>query len=233
MNGLSNAHHFRKTVAGICMVVAPLLLLIALIVHPETGTSERSIVAAAAGDPDAWYAAHAVALASLALAVPATLGLMHMLRERAVAWGHVGGGLTLLGLMAFVGIVAVDGFVGWQAGSGDRAEMVALLERLYESAGYLVPFVVMSFGFVLGMLALVAGLLRAQAVSPITAGCIAVGALLLTIAGPTASEWVGIAGAAVFAIGLGTVGRTVLAESDEEWEHTPQHGGFKPLAGTR
>ena len=59
MNGLSNAHHFRKTVAGICMVVAPLLLLIALIVHPETGTSERSIVAAAAGDPDAWYAAHA------------------------------------------------------------------------------------------------------------------------------------------------------------------------------
>ena len=208
------------------------MLLLALIIHPETGTSEASIVAAAAGDPDAWYTAHLLALASLALAIPATLGLMHMLREREVALGHVGGGLALLGLMAFVGIVAVEGFVGWQAASGDRAEMVALLERLYDSAGYLVPFVVMSFGFVLGMLALVAGLLRAQAVRA-TRGVHRGGAILLTIGGLMASEWVGIAGAAVFAIGLGTVGRTVLAESDEEWEHTPQYKGFKPLAGTR
>ena len=42
-------------------------------------------------------------LVSLVLAVPAVLGLMHMLREREVALGHVGGGLGLLGILAFVG----------------------------------------------------------------------------------------------------------------------------------
>ena len=40
--------------------------------------------------------------------VPAVLGLMHMLREREVAFGHVGGGLAMLGLLAFTGIVAME-----------------------------------------------------------------------------------------------------------------------------
>ena len=119
MNRLSNAHHFRKQVAGVCMMAAPALLLAGVIIHPETGTSESSMVAAAAGDPDAWYAAHLLILGSLVLAVPATLGFMHMLREREVAWGHVGGGLALLGIVAYVGIVTVEGFVGWQAAGGD------------------------------------------------------------------------------------------------------------------
>ena len=85
MNRLSDAHHFRKQVAGICMLAAPALLLAGVIVHPETGTGEGSMVAAAAGNPDAWYAAHVLILGSLVLAIPATLGLMHMLREREVA----------------------------------------------------------------------------------------------------------------------------------------------------
>ena len=62
MTGLSNAHHFRKMVAGFCMVCAPLLLLVGLVIHPETGTEASSTIAAAADDPDAWYAAHLLAL---------------------------------------------------------------------------------------------------------------------------------------------------------------------------
>src|ERR687894_288709 len=101
MTGLSNAHHFRKMVAGFCMVFAPLLLLVGLVIHPETGTSAASTIAAAAEDPDAWYIAHLLVLISLVLAVPAVLGLTHMLREREVAWGHLGGGLGLVGILAF------------------------------------------------------------------------------------------------------------------------------------
>jgi hypothetical protein len=29
------------------------------------------------------------------------------------------------------------------------------------------------------------------------------------------------------------VGRMVLVESDEDWEHTPEYRGFRPLVGTR
>jgi len=233
MSGLSNAHHFRKTIAGLCMVLAPLLLLVGVVIHPETGTEAASTIAAAADDPDTWYAAHLIVLISLVLAVPAVLGLMHMLREREVALGHVGGGLGMLGILAFVGIVAIEGFAGWQAGAGNRTEMVALFERMNDSAGVVIPFYVMSFGFAIGMLCLALGLYRARAVQSWTTVVIGLSAVLLAIAFPTASELLSIVGAALLFVGLGSVGRMVLAESDEDWEHTPEHQGFRPLAGMR
>ena len=233
MSGLSNAHHFRKTIAGLCMVLAPLLLLVGVVIHPETGTEAASTIAAAADDPDTWYAAHLIVLISLVLAVPAVLGLMHMLREREVALGHVGGGLGMLGILAFVGIVAIEGFAGWQAGAGNRTEMVALFERMNDSAGVVIPFYAMSFGFAVGMLCLALGLYRARAVQSWTTVVIGLSAVLLAIAFPTASELLSIAGAALLFVGLGSVGRMVLSESDEDWEHTPEHRGFRPLAGMR
>jgi hypothetical protein len=233
MTGLSNAHHFRKMVAGFCMIFAPLVLLIGLVIHPEAGTSASSTIAAAAEHPDAWYIAHLFALVALVLAVPAVLGLMHMLREREVAWGHLGGGFAMLGILAFIGVVTMEGFVGWQAGVGDSSEMVALFDRLYDTAGVVVPFYVMSFAFALGMLCLAYGLYRARAVQSWMVLFLGLSAVLMAIGFPTASELVSIIGAAFLFVGLGSIGRMVLRESDEAWEHTPEYEGFRPLAGMR
>jgi hypothetical protein len=234
MTHLSDAHHFRKMVAGFCMVAAPLLFLVAMVIHPETGTDEGSIVAAAAESPDAWYIAHLLVLMAVVLAVPAVLGLMHMLRRREVALGHVGGGLGLLGLIAFAGIVAVEGMVGWQMGAaGDRGEMVALLERLFETTGVVVPLYYMSFAFTIGVICLAVGLYRARAVQSWMAAFVAVGVIAGAIGGAAAIEWLSIVGAAFLLVGLGSIGRMVLAESDEDWEHTPEYRGFRPLPGTR
>ena len=233
MAGLSDAHHFRKMVAGFCMVCAPLLLLVAMVVHPETGTEASSTIAAAADNPDAWYIAHLLALVSLVLAVPAVLGLMHMLREREVAMGHLGGGMATLGILAIVGIVAMEGFVAWQAGVGDRSEMVALFDRVYDTAGIVIPFYVMSFGFALGLLCLALGLYRARAVQSWMVLFLAISAILLAIGFATAGELVTIIGSAFLFVGLGSIGRMVLSESDEAWEHTPEYEGFRPLAGMR
>ena len=233
MTGLSNAHHFRKTVAGLCMVFGPLLLLVAMVIHPETGTDAASTIASAADNADAWYIAHLLALVSLVLAVPAVLGLMHMLREREVAIGHLGGGLGLLGILAFVGIVSMEGFVGWQAGAGDRSEMVALFDRLYDTTGVVIPFYVTSLAFALGLLCLAYGLYRAHAVQSWMALFLGLSAVLVAIGFPTASEMVSILGAAFLFVGLGSIGRMVLTESDEAWEHTPEYEGFRPLAGMR
>ena len=38
---LSDAHHFRKMVAGFCMVVAPLVLLVAMVIHPASDMTRR------------------------------------------------------------------------------------------------------------------------------------------------------------------------------------------------
>lgn len=236
MSPLSDSHHFRKTVAGMCMIGAPLLLLVGMVVHPERKSDVGPQLAVIAENMNAWYAAHLIVAIALVLAVPAVLGLMHMLREREVAWGHVGGALALVGLLAATGVVAIEGFVGWQAAAASGAEgaaMVALFERVTETAGIVIPFFVMSLAFAAGMLVLAAGLYRARAVQSWTAVLLAVGAVVFAIGSVVASGFLSIAGAAVLFVAFGQVGWTVLQESDEDWEHTPEHRGFRPLAGTR
>src|SRR4051812_19832372 len=136
---LSDAHHFRKMVAGACMVVAPLVLLVAMVIHPASSMNEATQVATIQDNLDAWYVAHLLALISIAVMVPALLGLMHMLREREVAFGHVGGGLGMLGLLAFAGIVGME-LVMWQmAAGGSTAEAGTLLEPLNHTAAARAP----------------------------------------------------------------------------------------------
>ena len=230
---LSDAHHSRKMLAGACMVVAPFVLLVAMVIHPASDMDEATQVATIADNLDAWYVAHLLAFVSIVLVVPAVLGLMHMLRERQVALGHVGGGLAILGLLAFTGLVAME-LVLWQmAGAGSTAETVALLERLNETAGIVIPFVLLSFGFSIGMAVLAVGLYRARAVQSWMAVFVAVGAILFGLAVATAMNWLAIVAAAFLVVGLGAIGRMVLRETDEAWEHTPEYEGFRPVPGMR
>jgi hypothetical protein len=230
---LSDAHHSRKMLAGACMVVAPLVLLAAMVIHPASDMDEAAQVATIADNLDAWYVAHLLALISIVVMVPAVLGLMHMLREREVAFGHVGGGLALLGLLAFTGIVAME-LVMWQmAGAGNTREAVTLLERLNDTAGIVIPFVVFSFAFSLGVACLAIGLYRARAVQSWMAISAAAGAVLFGVAIGGALNWLAIVAAAFMVVGLGAIGRVVLQETDEAWEHTPEYDGFRPVPGMR
>ena len=230
---LSDAHHFRKMLAGACMVVAPAFLLVATVIHPASDMDEATQVATIAENLDVWYAAHLIALVAIVLTVPALLGLMHMLRERQVSLGHVGGGLALIGLLAFVGLVAME-LVMWELVSeGDQAAAVTLLQGLNESAGILIPFAFVSFGFSIGMALLSVGLYRARAVQSWMAVCVGAGAILFGFGIATAMNWLTIVAAAFLVVGLGSIGRMVLRETDEAWEHTPEYEGFRPVPGMR
>ena len=229
---LSNSHHFRKMVAGACMVLAPLLLLVAAVIHPGFETDEAAQIGVIADSRDAYFAAQLLGLASIVLAIPAVLGLMHMLREREVTAGHLGGGFALIGLVAFAAATGI-GFVLWQATAtgADQAEMVALLERVMESTGVIVAVWLMTFAFPLGVLALAAGLMRARAVTPLVGGALAVGAVGVALASPLGMSWMLIAAAALLVVGFGATGLMVLRETDAEWEHTPEFHGFRPAGG--
>jgi hypothetical protein len=215
------------------MVVAPVVLLVAAVIHPASDMNEATQVATIADNLDAWYVAHLLALVSIALMVPAVLGLMHMLREREVAFGHVGGGLAMLGLLAFAGIVGME-LVMWQmVAGGSTREAVALLERLNDTAGIVIPFIFVSFGFALGLVCLAIGLYRARAVQSWMAVLVAVGAIAFGFAVAAAMNWLAIVAAAFLVVGLGAIGRMVLRETDEAWEHTPEYEGFRPVPGMR
>ncbi|MET0615181.1 MAG: hypothetical protein ABW142_07020 [Thermoleophilaceae bacterium] len=230
---LSDAHHFRKMVAGACMVVAPLVLLVAMVIHPASSMNEATQVATIQDNLDAWYVAHLLALISIAFMVPAVLGLMHMMRERQVAFGHVGGGLAMLGLLAFAGIVGMELAMWQMAAGGSTREAVALLERLNNTAGIVIPFAFVSFGFALGLACLAVGLYRARAVQSWMAISTAAGAVLFGFAIGTTMNWLTVVAAAFLVVGLGAIGRLVLRETDEAWEHTPEYEGFRPVPGMR
>ena len=230
---LSDAHHFRKLSAGACMVVAPLVLLVAMVIHPASDTNEATQVATIADNLDAWYVAHLLAFISIGLMVPVVLGLMHMLREREVAFGHLGGGLAMVGLLAFAGIVGMEMAIWQMVAGGSTREAVGLLERLNDTTGIVIPFLLVSFGFSLGLACLAYGLLRARFVQSWMAIFVAVGAIVFGFAIGTAMNWLAIVGAAFLVVGLGAIGRMVLRETDEAWEHTPEYEGFRPVPGMR
>ena len=230
----SDPHHFRKTVAGMCMIASPLVLLVGMIVHPERKTDEAEQLAVVGANLDAWYVSHLLVLLSLVLAVPAVLGLMHMLRERQVAWGHIGGGLAMLGLLALTALVAIDGLVVWQmAAAGETAAMTALYETFMDTAGIAIPVFLLSFAFAVGVVMLSMGLYFARAVQAWMSVFIEIGAIGLAVGNAAALDWLAIVGAAFLFVGLGSVGRLVLAESDEEWMHTPERPDFRALPGMR
>ena len=228
----SASHGRRKTVAGIGMVLAPLFFLGSAIVSPALHSDEGAQIASIASDMDRWFASSLLGLFSLIALVPAILGLMHMLRERENTLGDVGGGFGLVGAMFAMGGTAIS-MVMWQMASGgaDRGEMVSLLTRLHDTAGVSVPFFFGAFALAVGLVLLAAGLMRAHAAHWTSAGSLAVGAVLFVVASATFTTGLMIVAAAFATVGLVPIGLRVLDEPVEDWEHTPEVTGFRPLAG--
>jgi hypothetical protein len=231
MTKLSDAHHFRKTVAGMCMIVAPALFVVSAILAPSSDNDAGAILGAIADHPDRFYVSTAFGIAGTVLLVPALLGLMHVLREREVSLGHLGGGLALIGSLAFMMLWGAS-LMEWQMvrGGGDRGQMTALLDRFMHTTGTEVLFF-FSLAFTVGMALLALGLYRARAVHWSTAGALAAGAVVLGVGFFVGNQaaWF-IVAAAILLVGFAPIGRMVLAETDDEWEHTPEFRGFRPAA---
>jgi hypothetical protein len=223
MLGISDAGHFRRLVAGFCLIAAPITLLLGALVHPQGKDDVAAHLAVVGDNPDRYYATHAILLAGLALFLPAILGLMHLLRRRATAFGHLGGGLAMIGLLGATAVVAVDGIAVSQMGQPQASaeEMAALLDRIKESAGLRAIAVVGALAFVLGILLLAYGLWRSGAVQPWMAGGIAAAAIVFFIGQVTDNRATFAIAFAIYLVSLGPLGWRILTVSDEEWTGKP------------
>lgn len=219
MLGSADPHRFRKTVAGTCMLVSPALALVGFIVSPGFHSGAGSQLATVAAHRDQWFISELLILLSLIALVPAILGLMHMVREREVAFGHLGGALALVGTLAAVGATAI-GFVVWQMTA--TPAMADLLNRVQDTTGTFVLFFLGVFCLTVGLVALSVGLVRAHAVHPAAAGLVALGAIAAGVGFAASAAWLLIAGYAALLLGLGSIGQRVLNETVEDWEHTPR-----------
>jgi len=226
---MTTAQRTRRWIAGAGMILAPLLLLISAIVQPSLKSGELNQLVVISGNLDGWYTSQAFALAALAVAVPAILGLMHMLRERRWTVGTLGGGLALLGVVCSAGTVALS-LVQWQLMrfGVPIPSAAAIVHDLKHTSGMQIPFLIMPFAFALGMAVLAIGLAVSRAANPAVAAAIGLGAIGVPVAYAISSVTLLIVAAAVLLVGLATTGLFVLRETDEEWEHTPEFHGFRP-----
>jgi hypothetical protein len=215
----SDSRHFFKTVVGVSLIAAPLILLASALISPEIKSSEADELAVIAQDPRRYYLFTVLIFVSTALWVPLVLGLIYMVRERSAALGNVGGSLALIGTLIGIGDAISQLFI-WQMVSpgADRAQMVALLTRFDNAAGAAIIFRIGGPALVVGTVILSIALYRARAVPAWAAVGMAVGTFL-NIAGFVASStFVVIISSAVLLVSLGWIGRLVLGRSDQEWE---------------
>jgi len=226
---MTTAQRTRRWIAGAGMILAPLLLLVSAIVQPSLKSGELNQLVVVAGNLDSWYTSQALALAALVVAVPAILGLMHMLRERQWHVGTVGGALALLGIVVSAGTVALS-LVQWELMrfGVPIPTAAAVIHDLKTTSGMQIPFLILPFAFALGMAVLAVGLGISRAANPAVAAAIGLGAIGVPIAYAISSVTLLIVAAAVLLVGLGTTGLFVLRETDAEWEHTPEFHGFRP-----
>jgi hypothetical protein len=229
--GFSDSHHFRKMVAGCCMVLAPLAVLVAFVFSPPIHTGAGAQMASFATHQDKALFSGLMTLLAVGLAVGATLGMMHMLRDRGTAFGHLGGALALIGFVASAAQAGIS-LMGWaMARDGVQAADVTAWHAATHDAAIVIPVFVAGFLATIGFIVLAAGLYRTKAVDWWMAATIALGALAVALALPLESIAVGILAGALLLVGLGSVGMMVLRETDSDWEHTPDYRGMRPAAG--
>jgi hypothetical protein len=229
---LTDSHHLRKMVAGVCMVLAPLLFLAAFIVSPKLETGAVAQLRVAAAHIDRFYISNLLGVIGLVLLFPAVLGLMHMLRERRPLYGVFGGALAMLGLFGSLASGAV-GFAVWEMArhGGANATNSSVLHSMLHDAGAMIPLYIVGMVIAIGFVLLGAGMYLARVVDWWMSLLIAAGAVCVTIAFPVASLTLGIVGAALLFVGLGSTGLMVIRETDADWEHTPDYRGFRPATG--
>lgn len=199
---------------GLCLLVAPALLLVASIVNPASGSGDddRKYLKSLADDPDATELSTALFMVGFALMVIAIVGLVHVIRERGVTLANIGGALAIIGSIFFVALqVPTIADLNTVEHVGlDTAEKLNDDVDDYWSA--YVVFVPALLGTALGYILLGAAVIRSR-IAHLAAGIlIIVGLVLIPL-----TEGMFVAFLFLLA-GFGMVGLKILGMKDEEWD---------------
>lgn len=216
---LADARHFRRTLVGWSMLLAPIAALAALLVMPQPpGDSAQEILATVSADTGRWELGAWLLMLTAFLIVAPAVGSIHLMTEDDVAVGHVGGGLAIAGAFALCAIAGIDLALAEAAGAPARSP--ALVEGMAQLASVLswVSLVTVGAATVL----LTAGLHRVG-VMPLAGVVAAVaGGLLFVVATAKPLEAAGIV---ILGAGVSTAGRAVLTMSDADWWAVLEHPG--------
>lgn len=148
-----NATNFRRSVAGVCLVFAPILFAAAELLGPDTSGGASSQLAQFAEHRDALLATVLLGIGSAMLFIPALFGLLQQIRARGVVYGHLSAFFVIYALIATTALSGIN-LVFWEMAKPgqNHAAMVTLLNGLqHESVGLflLIGHYLLAIGFVL------------------------------------------------------------------------------------
>ncbi len=211
MSTLSDPHALRRWTAGISLVVAPLLYTGALVVDPaiRKGGDTVGVYGAFA---DQVSVSAALLHWSWVLLIPGIIGMIHLLRDRAVVFGHIAGGLALLGVVNFSALMLGDFFYSRLERALPAEQGARLADEALADPGATFGFQIPGFVGLLGLLLL--GLALAWARS---APWWAPVAMLAGILGAPIYPIGTIVGGLLYIAGAGVIGLRMLRMSDAEW----------------
>jgi hypothetical protein len=216
---LSSPTTFRRTARGASMIAAPLVFVIAEALHARLEENPSEFLTAIAADTGRWYAAHVLVLIGLILALPAFLGLVHIIEDRRPVLANLGSVAFVPGMIALAALVGME-LVAWQMAQPglDRTQMITLWENTSTNSG-IAPMIFVALLFPIAWLLAGTGLYVARICPRWVAALIGLMQLVgfvSELAG--GSKWIAVAAQIGFAIGLVPIGVRVLLQSDPSWE---------------
>lgn len=227
MSAPSRATGFRRIVAGVCLVAAPLLFAAAELLFPETSGDAAAQLATFAAHRSAQTAAALVSVAMVLVFVPGLVGLVHLLRGRGWVWGHIAAAMTFFGLVtAHATLSGANLIFAEIARPGlDRAAMTDLLDKIFHDP-VAFPLLLGHEIFALGVVLLGVALWRGRVGPRWAAVCVAlwpVSDIVLSTAVP--AELVGAVVSDLLGIaGFAALGLHLLSLPDAAWDGEPVAG---------
>ncbi len=219
---ISDAAHFRRTVAGLSLIAAPVLFAAAEILTPQPSGSAAAQLASFAQQRDQLLAGVLCGLASSMLFVPALFGLLQQIRNKGMVYAHLAAAMIIYGLVAGAALGGINVMFWVMTKPGmNRGAMASLLDGLeHGSAALGAPLLAGHYLFALGIVLLGIAAWRAHLVprwAAILVALFPVADVALSPAGDISSlvsDAIGIAGFAALGLHL-------LAMPDREWDTTP------------
>ncbi len=217
MLSLSDERNFVRSLAGLSLIVAPLLLLLGNAIDPGASDKAAERLTQIANNEARYVAAGYLLLAGAWMFVPGLIGLWRLFAGQRVSLGQVGTGLTLIGVVTTIAFFGFGVYEYEAAQPGvDRAQMARLADNVEEPAAVAIPLlIVFLVGMVLGSLIVAWSLWRRRVVPAWSPAAIVVGSLLNFVAD---SAVLSATAFAFLLVGFGRVGLRLLSMSDEEWD---------------
>jgi hypothetical protein len=217
--------NFRRTLGGVCLILAPIFFAIAEITYPASDGNGAAQLDIAARNHDVMLADIYFGIASAILFMPAVYVLLHITRMRGVVIGHVAAILTVTGVcLAHLALAGLQLMLWAMAGPGvDRQAMASFIDKTMQNPAGL-PLVLGHELFAFGVILFGVAIWRSGFGYRWTGPAIAAGVVIDIVGGTIGvpDPWISIVSDGIFATGLAAVGLKVLLTSDAEWETTTQ-----------